>query len=55
MQFIKWNEIKKVTWENGILEIKAEKVTGSIKIKDKDGKIKNIIEKHVKGKKDEKK
>jgi len=55
MQFIKWDEIKKVTWENGILEIKAEKVTGSIMIRDEDMKIKKIIEKYVKGKKDKKK
>lgn len=45
MQFIKWDRIKKVTWENRILEIKAEKVIESIMIKDKNGKIKNIVEK----------
>ena len=48
MQFIKWDEIKKVKWENGILEIKAKKVIGSIMIRDEDKRIKKIIEKYVK-------
>ena len=48
MQFIKWDEIKKIKWENGILEIKAKKVIGSIMIRDEDKRIKKIIEKYVK-------
>jgi len=47
MQFIKWDEIKKVKWENGILKIKAEKVIGSIMIRDEDKRIKNIVEKYL--------
>ena len=48
MQFIKWDEIKKVKWENGILEIKAKKIIGSIMIRDEDKRIKKIIEKYAK-------
>ena len=46
-QFIKWNEIKKIEWENGILKIKTEKIR-NIMIGDKNKRIKNIIEKYVK-------
>ena len=55
MQFIKWDEIKKVKWENGILKIKAEKVIGSIMIRDENMGIKKIIEKYVKSEQDKKK
>jgi len=45
MIFVKWEDIKEVKWEYGILRIKADKVVAPIKIRDKDGKIKKIIEK----------
>ena len=48
MQFIKWDEIKNIKWENGILEIKAKKIVGSIMIKDEDMKIKKIVEEYAK-------
>jgi uncharacterized membrane protein YobD (UPF0266 family) len=49
MVFIKWNEIKEVEWNDGILEIKTGKVLGCIRIRDEDRKVKNIVEKYVNG------
>lgn len=43
--FAKWNEIERVEWKNGILKIKIDKVIGRIRIKDKNKRIKEIIEK----------
>ena len=45
MIFVRWEDIKEVKWEDGMLEIKADKVVTPIKIKDENGKIKEIIEK----------
>ena len=44
MIFVKWEDIKEVKWENGILRIKADKIVAPIKIKDENWKIRKIIE-----------
>jgi uncharacterized membrane protein YobD (UPF0266 family) len=49
MVFIKWDEIRDVEWDDGILEIKTGKVLGCIRIRDEDGNVKNIVEKYTNG------
>jgi uncharacterized membrane protein YobD (UPF0266 family) len=44
MIFVKWEDIKEVKWEDGILRIKADKIVVPIKIKDENGKIRKKIE-----------
>lgn len=44
MVFVKWDEIRDVEWKNGILEIKTEKTFGSLRIRDKDGRVRDVVE-----------
>ena len=44
MVFVRWDDIKEVKWENGILRVGADKIVAPIKIRDENGKIKKIIE-----------
>jgi hypothetical protein len=43
MVFVRWEDIKEIKWEKAILIIKADKIS-PIKIRDKDGKIKEMVD-----------
>ncbi len=46
--FVKWKDVKKVEWNNGVLRIWTNKISGRVfEIKDKNKRIKEVIDKYV--------